>query len=91
MKDITWKIIQYCFPQIDRHFELLNYSEYGSKVDGVTYSCDFNDKPATTPKVSPLVASVREVVKKKKGKKGAKEAEIKEPSAEEKHKDNSKK
>ena len=65
---------EFFFFQIDRHFELLNYSEYGTKVDSVVYSCDVNDKPATTPKVSPLVASVREVVKKKKGKKSKEES-----------------
>ncbi|BFZ04666.1 hypothetical protein BsWGS_07705 [Bradybaena similaris] len=52
------------YDEMTRHFELLNYSEHGTTVDNVLYSCDFSDKPATTPKPSPLVAAVREVVNK---------------------------
>ena len=34
------------FPfQEARQFELLNYSEHGTIVDNVLYSCDFSDKP----------------------------------------------
>ncbi|KAI7800577.1 PHD finger protein 12 [Triplophysa rosa] len=28
-----------------KHYELLNYSEHGTTVDNVLYSCDFSDKP----------------------------------------------
>uniref|UniRef100_A0A671NPD4 PHD finger protein 12 n=1 Tax=Sinocyclocheilus anshuiensis TaxID=1608454 RepID=A0A671NPD4_9TELE len=31
-----------------KHYELLNYSEHGTTVDNVLYSCDFSDKPNTT-------------------------------------------
>ncbi len=31
-----------------RHYELLNYSEHGTTVDNVLYSCDFSDKPAAS-------------------------------------------
>lgn len=30
-------------------YELLNYSDHGSVVDGVLYSCDFSDKTVTEP------------------------------------------
>lgn len=32
------------FPQATRDYELINYSEHGTVVDGVLYSCDFSDK-----------------------------------------------
>ena len=51
-----------------KHYELLNYSEHGTTVDNVLYSCDFSDKPATTPQPSPVVAAVREVINKVKQK-----------------------
>ena len=35
----------HCFSQETRQFELLNYSEHGTIVDNVLYSCDFSDKP----------------------------------------------
>ncbi|XP_016412538.1 PHD finger protein 12-like [Sinocyclocheilus rhinocerous] len=31
-----------------KHYELLNYSEHGTTVDNVLYSCDFSDKPNIT-------------------------------------------
>ncbi|GFS14103.1 PHD finger protein 12, partial [Elysia marginata] len=52
------------YDEMSRHFELLNYSEHGTTVDNVLYSCDFSDKPATTPQLSPTVASVREIISK---------------------------
>ncbi|XP_065054954.1 PHD finger protein 12-like [Rhopilema esculentum] len=33
------------FDEETRQFELLNYSEHGTIVDNVLYSCDFSDKP----------------------------------------------
>ena len=45
--------------QTSKHYELLNYSEHGTTVDNVLYSCDFSDKPATTPQPSAEVAAVR--------------------------------
>ena len=58
-----------------RHFELLNYSEFGTTVDNVLYSCDFSDKPATTPQPSPVVAAVREIIGKNNKKDKDKERE----------------
>ena len=58
------------FFQTSRHFELLNYSEHGTTVDNVLYSCDFSDKPATTPQPSSMVAAVRSVISKGKNKNG---------------------
>ena len=49
---------------MSRHFELLNYSEHGTTVDNVLYSCDFSDKPATTPQPSSMVAAVRDIINK---------------------------
>lgn len=55
------------FDETTRHYELLNYSEHGTTVDNVLYSCDFSDKTATTPQPTPFVASVRSIINKKKG------------------------
>lgn len=57
------------YDEMTRHFELLNYSEHGTTVDNVLYSCDFSDKPATTPHPSPVVAAVREIISKNKNNK----------------------
>ncbi|KAK7087616.1 PHD finger protein 12-like [Littorina saxatilis] len=57
------------YDEMTRHFELLNYSDFGTTVDNVLYSCDFSDKPATTPQPSPVVAAVREIIGKNKKKK----------------------
>ncbi|XP_075747165.1 PHD finger protein 12 isoform X2 [Rhipicephalus microplus] len=32
------------YDEIGKHYELLNYSEHGTTVDNVLYSCDFSDK-----------------------------------------------
>lgn len=32
-----------------KHYELLNYSEHGTTVDNVLYSCDFSEKTPPTP------------------------------------------
>ena len=57
----------FCF-QTTRHYELLNYSEHGTTVDNVLYSCDFSDKPATTPQPTKVVAAVRKIIGKNKQK-----------------------
>lgn len=36
------------FDEISKHYELLNYSEHGTTVDNVLYSCDFSDKRSPT-------------------------------------------
>lgn len=51
------------YDETSKHYELLNYSEHGTTVDNVLYSCDFSDKPATTPQPTSMVASVRNLIK----------------------------
>lgn len=41
--------------EVNRHYELMNYSEHGTTVDNVLYSCDFSEK--TLPKEQPLSPS----------------------------------
>ncbi|CAL1529906.1 unnamed protein product [Lymnaea stagnalis] len=63
------------YDEMSRHFELLNYSEHGTTVDNVLYSCDFSDKSATTPQPSHVISAVREIIKEgqlKNGNKGIK-------------------
>lgn len=63
--------------QTTKHYELLNYSEHGTTVDNVLYSCDFSDKPTSTPQPTSVVAAVRKIIKNKKVEKPT-ESEIKE-------------
>ncbi|XP_052238468.1 PHD finger protein 12-like isoform X2 [Dreissena polymorpha] len=56
------------YDETSKHYELLNYSEHGTTVDNVLYSCDFSDKPATTPQPSAVVAAVRHLNKQHKPK-----------------------
>ena len=53
--------------QMSRMYELLNYSEHGTTVDNVLYSCDFSEKRSTTPQATGIVANVRKLIKKNKG------------------------
>ncbi|KAK3085048.1 hypothetical protein FSP39_023477, partial [Pinctada imbricata] len=53
------------YDETTKHYELLNYSEHGTTVDNVLYSCDFSDKPACTPQPTPVVAAVRNIIKTK--------------------------
>ncbi|PIO40825.1 hypothetical protein AB205_0060260 [Aquarana catesbeiana] len=46
-----------------KHYELLNYSEHGTTVDNVLYSCDFSEKILPTPPSS-IVAKVQNVISK---------------------------
>ncbi|KAM5179515.1 PHD finger protein 12 isoform 2-T2 [Mantella aurantiaca] len=48
-----------------KHYELLNYSEHGTTVDNVLYSCDFSEKIIPTPPSS-IVAKVQNVIKRRK-------------------------
>ncbi|XP_068126237.1 PHD finger protein 12 isoform X1 [Hyperolius riggenbachi] len=48
-----------------KHYELLNYSEHGTTVDNVLYSCDFSEKILPTPPSS-IVAKVQNVIKRRK-------------------------
>lgn len=51
------------FSQSTKHYELLNYSEHGTTVDNVLYSCDFSEKTALAPPSS-MVAKVQSVISK---------------------------
>lgn len=51
-----------------KHYELLNYSEHGTTVDNVLYSCDFSEKTTPTPPSS-VVAKVQNVLKRHKTRK----------------------
>lgn len=43
--------------QIGKHYELLNYSEHGTTVDNVLYSCDFSDKRRLLATAQPAAAA----------------------------------
>ncbi|KAM8853303.1 PHD finger protein 12 [Synchiropus picturatus] len=45
-----------------KHYELLNYSEHGTTVDNVLYSCDFSEKATSSPP-SGLVARVQGIIR----------------------------
>lgn len=47
------------YDEMSKHYELLNYSEHGTTVDNVLYSCDFSDKRTPLPPSSPAVAALR--------------------------------
>ncbi|XP_061461509.1 PHD finger protein 12 isoform X2 [Rhineura floridana] len=57
-----------------KHYELLNYSEHGTTVDNVLYSCDFSEKTALIPPSS-MVAKVQSVIKRHKSRKQQQEEE----------------
>lgn len=48
-----------------KHYELLNYSEHGTTVDNVLYSCDFSEKASPSPPSS-LVAKVQGIIRRSK-------------------------
>lgn len=62
---LTIPLSGFPFPlsQNTKHYELLNYSEHGTTVDNVLYSCDFSEKTALTPPSS-MVAKVQSVISK---------------------------
>ncbi|MGH0177826.1 UNVERIFIED_CONTAM: hypothetical protein FKN15_076071 [Acipenser sinensis] len=45
-----------------KHYELLNYSEHGTTVDNVLYSCDFSEKSLPAPSSS-VVFKVQNVIR----------------------------
>ncbi|PSN43758.1 hypothetical protein C0J52_06410 [Blattella germanica] len=61
------------YDETTKHYELLNYSEHGTTVDNVLYSCDFSEKmgppqpPPGSSKLNPLVKTIREIVDKRRG------------------------
>lgn len=49
---------------------MINYSEYGTQVNNVLYSCDFSEKPTTATvkkeeKPPQMITNVREIIDKK--------------------------
>lgn len=58
-------IFYFCPFQNTKHYELLNYSEHGTTVDNVLYSCDFSEKASPTPP-SGLVAKVQGIIRESK-------------------------
>ena len=56
------------FLQTTRHYELLNYSEHGTTVDNVLYSCDFSEKTLSAPQPTTVVNSVRRLIQQARGK-----------------------
>ncbi|CAN8015957.1 unnamed protein product [Ixodes persulcatus] len=51
------------YDEMSKHYELLNYSEHGTTVDNVLYSCDFSDKRSPLPPASAAVAALRGCLK----------------------------
>ncbi|KAM7311580.1 putative PHD finger protein [Ixodes scapularis] len=51
------------YDEMSKHYELLNYSEHGTSVDNVLYSCDFSDKRSPLPPASAAVAALRGCLK----------------------------
>nr|XP_023678815.1 PHD finger protein 12 isoform X1 [Paramormyrops kingsleyae] len=45
-----------------KHYELLNYSEHGTTVDNVLYSCDFSEKSSPGPSSS-MVSKVQSIIR----------------------------
>uniref|UniRef100_A0A6Q2Y541 PHD finger protein 12 n=1 Tax=Esox lucius TaxID=8010 RepID=A0A6Q2Y541_ESOLU len=50
------------FDENTKHYELLNYSEHGTTVDNVLYSCDFSEKASPSP-TGGLVSKVQGLVR----------------------------
>uniref|UniRef100_A0A5K3FN91 PHD-type domain-containing protein n=2 Tax=Mesocestoides corti TaxID=53468 RepID=A0A5K3FN91_MESCO len=50
------------YDESSRHFELLNYSEFGSRVDSIPYRNDVAEKPAYQLELSELVHRVRGLI-----------------------------
>ncbi|XP_070571752.1 PHD finger protein 12-like [Ptychodera flava] len=57
------------YDETTKHYELLNYSEHGTTVDNVLYSCDFSDKVTAMPPANSIVSKVRNIIDTYRGKK----------------------
>lgn len=62
--------------QVTKSFELLNYSEFGTEVNGQLYTCDFTEHPPTPaagsrmpPHEDPkaFYSNVREIIDRRRG------------------------
>lgn len=51
------------YDEVTKHYELLNYSEHGTTVDNVLYSCDFSDKQKQSSSPNSLSSAVRKLAK----------------------------
>lgn len=70
------------FVQSTHVFELINYSEHGTTVDNVLYSCDFSMKDKV-PVINKLHRAIKEIRKKRKSRKI--KVRAKEPKEEDKN------
>ncbi|XP_066507491.1 PHD finger protein 12 [Hoplias malabaricus] len=59
-----------------KQYELLNYSEHGTTVDNVLYSCDFSEKTGPSPSSS-LVSKVQNIIRRSKKRKQEEGSETK--------------
>ncbi|KAJ8342104.1 hypothetical protein SKAU_G00320320 [Synaphobranchus kaupii] len=57
-----------------KHYELLNYSEHGTTVDNVLYSCDFSEKTSPSP-ASSVVSKVQNIIRRCKRRKREEEGQ----------------
>ncbi|CAD7086687.1 unnamed protein product [Hermetia illucens] len=60
------------YDEITKSFELINYSEYGTEVNGQIYSCDFTEHPPTPAKQikddpKELYTKVQQILDKRRG------------------------
>jgi len=64
------------FVQTSKQYELINYSEHGTYVDNVLYSCDFSDKPrhniTSTKDLNPNKVSKSQILASAESRKGSK-------------------
>ncbi|XP_033123294.1 PHD finger protein 12-like isoform X2 [Anneissia japonica] len=54
------------YDEVSRQYELLNYSEHGTTVDNVLYSCDFSEKLTSAQTASEVYSPVQDIIKKMK-------------------------
>ncbi|XP_064158082.1 PHD finger protein 12-like [Anguilla rostrata] len=64
-----------------KHYELLNYSEHGTTVDNVLYSCDFSEKSSPGP-AGGVVSKVQSIIRRCKRRKREEDGEEEEVGAE---------
>lgn len=57
--------------QVTKTYELLNYSEYGTEVNGQIYSCDFTEYPQLNENrvqdINGFYKNIRNIIDKKRG------------------------
>ncbi|KAB7495405.1 PHD finger protein 12, partial [Armadillidium nasatum] len=55
------------FDEFSGHYELINYSEYETTVDGVTYHCDYSDKTINQAPPPPFLQQVKSIIANRRG------------------------